>query len=712
MALRRLILVAVIAAMVVSFFVFDLDQYLSFEYLEAQRNALRELVAAHPLEASLAFLGTYVVVTGLSLPGATIMTLAGGAIFGFFWGALLVIVASNLGASLAFLVARFLARDWVQRRFRSHLAPINRGIERDGGFYLFSLRLVPLFPFFLINLTMGLTPLRLPTFVVASVLGMLPMTLIYVYAGTQLAEITGPGDVLSPQLIAAFALLALFPWVARAIMRLVQRRRALADYRRPRQFDDNLIVIGGGSAGLIAALIGATVNARVTLIERDRMGGDCLNTGCVPSKTFIRSATAAADVRTAGRFGIQARLTGVDFGAVMERVQDAIRTIEPHDSVERFEGLGVNCIQGEARLVDPWTVEVNGERRTARRIVLATGSRPSLPSIPGLEQVDPLTSDDVWSLQSMPGRLLVVGAGAIGCELAQAFARLGAQVTLVDAEDRILPREDAGVAAVLAEQLEAEGVRLRLGWRIAAFSAQGYGAGTVRLERDDDWRELSFDRVLMAVGRTPVTDGLGLESLPLRRLRDGRLEVNDFLQTSVPTIYACGDLVGPYQFTHMASHQAWYAAVNALFEPLRRFRVNYNVVPWVTYTHPEVARAGLSEDEARRQGIRVEVTRFDFSGNDRAIAEDARQGFIKVLTPPGRDRILGVAIVGPRAGELLAEYVLAMTHGIGLKGLMGTIHVYPTFAEVNKSVASAWRKAHAPQGALRLVGLWHRWLRG
>ncbi len=711
MALRRLLVLALILVLVASFFVLDLHHYLSFEVLEAQRTALRELVAAHPLETAAAFVVGYVVVTGLSLPGATVLTLAGGAIFGFVWGAVLVILASNLGAALAFLVARFLAREWVQRRFQSRLAPINRGIERDGGFYLFSLRLVPLFPFFLINLGMGLTPLRLSTFMVASVLGMLPMTLIYVYAGTQLAAISGPGDVVSAPLLIAFALLALFPWVARALMRTVQRRRALARWQPPSRFDDNLIVIGGGSAGLIAALIAATVRAGVSLVERDRMGGDCLNTGCVPSKTFIRSASAAAAVREADRFGIQARLTGVDFSAVMERVQAAIRTIEPHDSVERFQGLGVNCIQGEARLVDPWTVEVNGERRTARRIVLATGSRPALPEITGLADVDPLTSDDLWSLQSMPGRLLVLGAGPIGCELAQAFARLGSQVTLVDAEERILPREDEDVAGVVAEALEADGIRLRLGWRVAGFSARSYGAGSVRLERDDDWRELPFDRVLVAVGRTPATDGLGLEALGVRRHRDGRIEVDEYLRTSVPTVYACGDLVGPYQFTHMASHQAWYAAVNALFEPLRRFRVNYQVVPWVTYTSPEAARAGLSETEARQRGIRVEVTRFDFAGNDRAIAEDARTGFIKVLTPPGRDRILGVAIVGPRAGELLAEYVLAMTHGIGLKGLMGTIHVYPTFAEINKSVAGAWRKAHAPDRLLGLVGRWHRWRR-
>ena len=707
---RRLLLLGVIAAAIIVFFAFDLRQYLTFDYLESQRVALRELVAAHPLQVGAAYFVIYVVVTGLSLPGAAVMTLAGGAIFGLLWGTVLVSFASTIGATVAMLVARFLLRDYVQRRFSSQLGGINRGIERDGAFYLFSLRLVPLFPFFMINLVMGVMPIRALTFFVASQIGMLPGTLVFVFAGTRLAEVSGPGDVLSPDLILAFVLLAAFPWIARWIMNAINRRRALARFRKPRHFDDNLIVIGAGSAGLIAALIAATVKAKVTLIERAKMGGDCLNTGCVPSKTLITSARVAHTVHTADRFGLRDAQARVDFPAVMDRVAEAIRTIEPNDSVERYESLGVRCVQGSARIIDPWTVDVDGERRTARRIVIATGSEPLLPPIPGLDAVDPLTSDTVWDLRELPRRLLVMGAGPIGCELAQSFSRLGAQVTLVDMAPRILPREDVDVAELVAGVLVEEGIDVRAGHEAVRFRGDGTG-GVLVARVDEQETELEFDRVLVAVGRRPVTEGLGLEDLGVRTTRAGTLEVDGALQTSMPTIYACGDVVGPYQFTHMASHQAWYAAVNALFRPLRRFKINYRVVPWTTYTEPEVARVGLNEDNARSQGVEVEVTRFEFAHNDRAIAESARTGFIKVLTPPDGDRILGVTIVGPHAGELLAEYVLAMTHGLGLKKIMGTIHVYPTFAEINKSAASAWRKAHAPGRILEWVGRFHAWRR-
>ncbi|MCC5872989.1 MAG: FAD-dependent oxidoreductase [Gammaproteobacteria bacterium] len=703
---RRLIVLVVIAAAIALFFVADLGQYLSFDYLESQRDELRQFVADRPLLAGGTFFLIYVVVTGLSLPGAAVMTLAGGAIFGLLWGTVLASFASTIGATIAMLVARLLLRDAVQRRFASQLGPINRGIERDGAFYLFSLRLVPLFPFFMINLVMGLMPIRALTFFVASQIGMLPGTVVFVFAGTRLAEVSGPGDVLSPDLILAFVLLAAFPWIARAFTNAIARRRVLAAYRKPKRFDDNLIVIGAGSAGLISALIAATVKAKVTLIERNRMGGDCLNTGCVPSKALISAARAAHTVATADRFGLRDAQARVDFPAVMERVQDAIRTIEPNDSVERYEGLGVRCVQGSARLIDPWTVEVNGERRTARRIVIATGSEPLLPPIPGLDEVDPLTSDNVWDLRDLPQRLLVMGGGPIGCELAQSFARLGAAVTLVDMAPRLLPREDADVAGLIAIALDEEGIDVRAGHRAVRFRKADQG-GVLVAETAEGEVELAFDRVLVAVGRRPVTEGLGLEELGVRRTPAGTLEVDEALMTTVPTIYACGDVVGPYQFTHMASHQAWYASVNALFGPFRRYKVNYRVVPWTTYTDPEVARVGLNEDDARQQGVAVEVTRFEFAHNDRAIAERSRVGFIKVLTPPGRDRILGVTIAGPHAGELLAEYVLAMTHGIGLKQIMGTIHVYPTFAEINKSAASAWRKANAPTRVLDWVGRFH-----
>jgi pyruvate/2-oxoglutarate dehydrogenase complex dihydrolipoamide dehydrogenase (E3) component len=473
---------------------------------------------------------------------------------------------------------------------------------------------------------------------------------------------------------------------------------------RPRRFDTNLIVIGGGSAGLITALIAATVRAKVTLIERNAMGGDCLNTGCVPSKTLIRSAKIAHYIGDAERYGIRGARGTVDFAKVMQRVRDAIATIAPKDSVERYTALGVDCVIGSATIVDPWTVEVDGRRITAPNIVIATGATPFVPPIPGVGEVGALTSDDVWSLSELPHRLLVMGAGPIGCELAQSFGRLGSEVSLIDMAERILPRDDADAAAVVTETLRDEGVDVRVGCRAERFDAT---RRVLTVDEDGVKSELAFDRVLVAVGRRAHTESLGLGRIGVALNRDGTIVVDDYLRSSVPNIFACGDVVGPYQFTHMASHQAWYAAVNALFGRIRKFKVNYSIVPWATYTDPEVARVGLTDAEAEARGIDVEVTRHELGHIDRAIADGETRGFIKVLTRRGSDRVVGVTIVAPQAGELISEYVLAMTHGIGLRKLMGTIHVYPTSAEINKFAASDWRRNHAPTSLLKIAARYH-----
>ena len=480
-------------------------------------------------------------------------------------------------------------------------------------------------------------------------------------------------------------------------------------WRKPKRFDANLIVIGAGSAGLIAALIGATVKAKVVLIEKGAMGGDCLNTGCVPSKTLIASARVAHTVAQGERFGLRDVSFDVDFGAVMARVRRVIEAIAPNDSIERYTGLGVECVQGQARLVDPWTVEVEAHRITARSIVLATGASPAVPTIPGLDAMRALTSDSVWNLKARPSRLLVMGAGPIGCELAQAFQRLGSQVTLIDMEARVLPREDADVSAAVAQALGEDGVTVRVGHRAERFGTDESGRFLIARATDQEAQEvkLGFDEVLVAVGRRAHPEALGLAALGIETRRDGTIVVDRYLRTRMKSIFACGDVTGPYQFTHIASHQAWYAAVNALFGRFWKFAANYAVVPWCTYTDPEAARVGLSEEEAARAGVEYEVSRHPLAHLDRALAEGAELGFIKVLTHKRSDRILGAAIVAPQAGELIGEYVSAMTHGLGLKQIQGTIHIYPTLAELNKSAANAWRRAHAPERLLRWVGRFH-----
>ena len=695
---------------------FNLGSLLTLEQLKASRDALQAEVAARPLATAAIFFGVYVASAALSIPGAVVLTLAAGALFGLGWGLLLVSFASSLGALLAFLASRYLLRDALQARFGRALQPVDEGVRRNGSFYLLTLRLVPVFPFWLINLLMGLTPMPAARFYLVSQIGMLAGTAVYVNAGTQLASIRSAGDVLSPGLLASFVLLGLFPLLAQAVVRALERRKVYAGWARPRRFDRNLVVIGAGSGGLVTAYIAAAVKARVTLVEGHRMGGDCLNTGCVPSKALIRAARLVQQMRRAPEFGIAGAQGQVDFAAVMQRVQRVIRDIEPHDSVERYTGLGVEVLQGHARITGPWNVEVtaaDGTRQqlTTKNIVIAAGASPFVPPIPGLREAGCLTSDTVWNLTALPKRLLVLGGGPIGCELAQAFARLGSTVTQVEMAPRILGREDPEVAELVAASLQADGVRLLTGHEALRVETGAEGGRRLVVRHAGAELELPFDELLCAVGRSPRVSGYGLEELGIALTPRRTVETNAFLQTRFPNIYAVGDVAGPYQFTHAAAHQAWYAAVNALFGRFRRFKADYRVMPWTTFTDPEVARVGLSETEAHEQGIAFEVTRYGLDDLDRAIADGSAHGFVKVLTVPGKDRILGATIVGEHAGELLAEFVLAMKHGLGLNQILGTVHAYPTWAEANKYAAGAWKRAHAPQRLLEWVRRYHAWER-
>lgn len=708
MSRSRIALLALIALLVGAFFFLDLGRYFNLEYFKAQQASIAAYYQSQPVSALLIYFAVYVAVTGLSLPGAALMTLVGGAIFGLFWGTVVISFASTIGATLAFLVSRFVLRDMVQSKFGRQLSAVNRGIEKDGAFYLFTLRLVPAFPFFIINLVMGLTPMRIWRYYWVSQLGMLPGTLVYVNAGTQLGQIESLQGILSPGLILSFTLLGIFPLLAKKTVDGIKARRVLKPYRKPKPFDRNLVVIGAGSAGLVSAYIAAAVKAKVSLVEKHKMGGDCLNTGCVPSKALIRSAKFLAHIRRAQEFGFHSAQAEFDFGQIMERVQRVVRQVEPHDSVERYTALGVDCIHGEARITSPYTVEVNGRRLSTRSIIIATGGRPFVPSIAGLDNIDFLTSDNVWALRQLPKRLVVLGGGPIGCELAQSFARFGSEVIQVEMGDRIMPREDDEFSARVADGLRADGVDIRTG-HTARRVRVDQGRRVLVCEHRGQEQEIEFDQILVAVGRAAHTRGLGLETLGIPVTSRGTVEVNEYLQTRFPNIYACGDVAGPYQFTHTASHQAWYATVNALFGHIKKFKADYSVIPWATFTDPEVARVGLNEQEAQAQGIAYEVTRYGIDDLDRAIADGEAHGEIKVLTVPGKDKILGVTIAGEHAGDLLAEFVTAMRYGLGLNKILGTIHIYPTLAEANKYVAGAWKRAHAPQGALRWLQRYHAW---
>jgi len=712
---KKLAILAVLAALVAAYFAFGLGQYLSLEGIKALSGEVAAFQQDNPVAVIAGFFAVYVAVTGASLPGAAIMTLAAGALFGVLWGTVIVSFASTLGATLAFLFSRYVLRDSIEARFGERLKAINAGLERDGAFYLFSLRMIPAFPFFVVNLVMGLTRIRTLTFVWVSQLGMLLGTAAYVNAGTQLARIESTSGLLSPVLIGSFVALGIVPWIAKGIIGAVQRRKVYAGFTRPKKFDRNLVVIGAGSAGLVSALIAATVKAKVTLVEAHEMGGDCLNTGCVPSKAIIKSAKVAAMMRHADKYGLTPSEPGVPFKAVIARVMGAIKAIEPHDSVERYTGLGVDVVKGYARIIDPWTVEIarndgGTQRLTTRSIIIASGAEPVVPPIPGIEQSGYLTSETMWQafaqMDAAPARVAVLGGGPIGCELSQALARLGSKVTQVEMADALLGREDADVSALAREVLEADGVQVFTGHKAVRIEGR-----TLIAEASGAEVQVPFDALIVAIGRKARLTGFGLEDIGVDVAKT--VVTDEFLATRFPNIFAAGDVAGPYQFTHTASHQAWYASVNALFGTFRKFKADYRVIPAVTFLDPEVARVGLNEREAAEQGIAVEVTRYDLDDLDRAIAESETRGFVKVLTPAGgKDTVLGATIVGAHAGELLAEYVLAMKHGIGLNKILGTIHAYPTMVEANKFAAGNWKKAHKPEGLLRWVERYHDWRRG
>ncbi len=710
----RVLLLLLIVSLIAVFFIFDLQQYLSLETLKAQQATIESYRSDHLILAVVIYMLVYIAVTGLSLPGATILTLAGGAIFGLLWGTVIVSFASTIGATLAFLAARFLFRDTVKSCFSSRLQAIDEGIDRDGAFYLFTLRLVPIFPFFMINLIMGLTTFKVRTFYWVSQLGMLAGTIVYVNAGTQLAKIESLSGILSPALIGSFALLGIFPLMAKKIVTSIQAKKMFKQFKKPKYFDNNLVVIGAGSGGLVTSYIAAAVKAKVTLIEKNKMGGDCLNTGCVPSKALIRSAKLLSHLKRAEEFGIKQVSADFDFADVMERVQAVIKTVEPHDSIERYTELGVDIVQGEAKIISPWEVEVKTlegvKTITTRSIVIAAGARPFVPPIPGLDKVDPLTSDNIWNLRELPKRLLILGGGPIGCELTQSFARLGSHVTQIEMLPRIMIREDPEVSEIVMNRFKQEGVDLRVGHTAKEFIIEK-GEKILIAEHEGQSVKIPFDQVLVAIGRVANVNGYGVEEMGITLSPRKTLETNAFQETNYPNIYACGDVAGPYQFTHTAAHQAWYAAVNALFGQFKKFRTDYSVIPWSTFTDPEVARVGLNEQDAKEQNIPYEVVSYNIDDLDRAIADGEAHGFVKVLTKPGKDKILGVTIVGEHAGDLIAEFVLAMKHGLGLNKILGTIHIYPTMAEANKYVAGVWKRKHAPEGLLRWVERYHTWRR-
>ena len=709
--MKKIGLIAIICALVAVFFAFDGGQYLTLDALKSGQAQFAAYYEARPVQTLSVFMLIYIAVTALSLPGAAVMTLAAGGLFGFWTGLVMVSFASTIGATLAFWVARYVLGEGFQKKYSDRLKRINAGIEKDGTFYLLFLRLVPAFPFFLVNILMGLTKINVVKYFVVSQIGMLPGTAVFVFAGTALSDVQSVGDIFSGQMLIAFALLGVFPIAVKRIMDFVKAQKVYKGFSKPKSYDYNLVAIGAGAAGLVSTYIGAAVNAKVALIEKHKMGGDCLNTGCVPSKALIKTAKVLNTIGQHKKYGLKSAAADFTFKDVMKRVHRIIKAIEPHDSVERYTNLGVNVIEGEAKIIDPWTIKIGRKKITTRNIVIATGAMPFVPPILGLDKVPYYTSDTLWEMKKQPKNLVVLGGGPIGSELTQSFARLGSNVTQVEMADRIMTREDPEVSDYIKSRFEAEGVNVLTDHKAVGFEKRGR-KNIILVEHAGKTKEIEFDAVLVAIGRVPRVKGFGLEKIGVEMTDRGAVASDDFLRTNVPNIFVAGDVAGSYQFTHTAAHQAWYAAVNALFGRFKKFAVDYRVIPWATYTDPEVARVGLNEAEAKAQGIDYEVTQYGIDDLDRAIAEDEAHGWVKVLTPPGKDKILGVTIVGHQAGDLLSEFVLAMKYNLGLNKILGTIHTYPTFSESAKYTAGVWKNAHKPKKLLNWIKKYHAWERG
>lgn len=479
------------------------------------------------------------------------------------------------------------------------------------------------------------------------------------------------------------------------------------------KYNYNVIVIGGGSGGLVASLVASSLRAKILLIEKHKMGGDCLNTGCVPSKTFLKSARRVYEIQNSGKLGIKSGSCEFEFSHIMERVQSVIKMIAPKDSKERYEGLGVKCVKGEAHFEGLHTVRAAGQSFTAKSFIIATGASPFVPPIQGLNQVDYLTSDTLWNLRKKPEKLVIIGGGPIGLEMAQGFNRLGISVTLVESAPQVMGREDPDVAQWIGDKLKSEGVEILTSVKIEEVKKEN-GRATLHFRHQLQDKQIPFSHLLVATGRKASVRGLGLEGLGVRLTKNSTIETNGFMATNHSHIYACGDVTGPFPFTHSASYQGTLAAIHALFSPLSRLpfvnlKASYTGLPWCTYTDPEVARCGLNETMAREKNISHEVIYLPLKELDRALTDGREEGFIKILTKKDSDKILGMTAVGAEAGNWTGEFVLAINQNIGLNQILKTVHAYPTLTEAAPRVAALWKKQQTSEKALRLLQKFHKW---
>ena len=680
-------LIVIIIAMALVF-AFGLDEWLNWETLRQHESNLKQTVAQHPVLLGALFVLVYTLVVALSLPAATVLTLSGGLIFGPLWGGGLTIIGATSGACLVFLATRSAFGDFFRKKAGARLQQFQQGFQRDAVSYLLMVRFIPVFPFFLVNIAAALTGVSFITFALTTAFGIAPGTFIYASVGNGISVVLAQGQapdlgiIFQPEIflpLTGLGVLSLLP----IFIRKIQQVKRLEE-KKKKLIKTDICVIGAGSGGLSVAAGAVQMGARTVLIERDKMGGDCLNYGCVPSKALLAAADAAEQARQATKFGIQTGKIKPNYQQVQAHVADVIAEIEPHDSVERFEGLGVQVLKGAARFENANTVQVGTMRVRAKRFVIATGSKAAIPPIAGLKKVDYLTNETLFDMPEFPTHLLIIGGGAIGVEMAQAHARLGAKVTILE-RDRLLPQMDEDVVDILREKLQSEGVECLEGVKIKSVS-QTQKLVKVTFSDTDSTHLLTGSHILVAAGRKPQIAGLQLDKAQIDYDAQG-IRVDRRLRTSNKKIFAIGDVTGLAQLTHAAGYHAGIVIRNALFK--LPARAQHEIMPQAVYTNPELASVGLTEQEARSQNIEHQILISEFSDNDRARAEKSTEGKIKlVLSRKGK--ILGATIIGKNAGDLLAVWTLALEQKLTIGAMASTIAPYPTRAEISKRAAGSY----------------------
>ncbi len=692
--IKKVGLIVLIIVCVIAYYRLDGNQYLNLENIKLHHQELLSAYQQNPFSFSLFYFFVYVVLVALSFPGATVLSLAGGYIFGFIKGLLIINWASTIGASVAFLMARFFFKDFLQRKFHHTFLKINQGMDREGNQYLLTLRLIPIFPFFLINILMGLTNISFWRFFIVSLIGMLPGTAVYVWAGTTLQNVNSVSDIFTSKMITIFFLVGLIPIIQSKFLIYLKQRKNYLKFSKPKKFDYNLIVIGGGAAGLVNAYIAANLKAKVLLVEESNMGGECLNYGCVPSKALISLSNTKKYSKT-------------NFAELKNEISNIIQSIAPHDSIDRYSNMGVDCEKGKANLISPFEIQINGKTFSGKKIVIATGAKPFYPTIDGLDKNKVFDYESVWKLEKLPDHLVIIGGGAIGCELALAFSKLGSKVSIIE-QNAVLASEDRDMVNHVLTGLRTSTINIFENCKIISVN---HDENKIIFENENKITEIHFEHLLLACGKVGNTEAI---SSNLNFDLDSRnyIVVNEYLETvKYRNIYACGDVNGLKQLTNAASHQAWYTSINALFGTWKKFRIEHDFIPHAVFIEPELARVGLNELDAKRKSIEYDLYLFDASDLDRNLIERNKLGKIKVLTIKNTDQILGVTIVGEAASEILAEFVLAMKYHLGLNKVLATSHIYPSFSEQNKYVAGVWKKNSVPKYIYKILKKYHQIVR-